>query len=506
MTPGLRFRSSGRAAALALGLALLGGEGQAVLAQQPPATPKPKATPKRAQSTDRRCQLVIERVDRQGVRTEPSPNAENLFAGGNVRVRCRGQNIHIASDSLASYGGTVVQFIGSVRYRDSSTALDADFGTYFKDGEHFDAQGNVNHKDLKSGSTIVGPRVDYFRQLPKVRPEMEIKAYSRPTIHFVVHDSLDRPTEPYVVVGNTVKLVGSDLMYAGGNVTIDRSDLKGRSDSLWLDSGRLERGQMLTNAELHGAGRDTFNLTGKDIDLALKKRELTGLKAKTKAKATSKDVNLDADSIQITLANREVETIRAWGKQVRPKALSGDHLVYGDSLVIETPGQQLKSVKAYGSAWAGFRPDSSADTTNAAAAAARRDWISGETVVAQFVERDSAGVKTSAIKQLQADEKAKSYYQMAPEKPNTKGSINYTRADHITVTMRVTSDSNTVERVDARGNVDGIHLQPSSPKRDSTRADSVRTDSLKRAGKAPPPPSKNAKPAPKKPATGEARR
>src|SRR6185503_14228791 len=111
---------------------------------------------------------------------------------------------------------------------------------------------------------------------------------------------------------------------------------------------------------------------------------------------------------------------------------------------IETPDRRLSSVQAFGGGWAGFRPDS---------AVSRKDWISGQTVVAQFTERDSAGVKLSAIKQLQADQGAKSFYETAPEKGNTKGSINYTRADHITVTMRVTADSNTVERVDARGSV-----------------------------------------------------
>jgi hypothetical protein len=474
--------------AVAIGVALVAlGGASAASAQQPPAPPTPKPAPKPAQQrqpTDRRCQLVIERVDRQGVRTEPSPNVENLFAGGNVHVRCRGQNIHIYSDSLASYGGRVIQFIGKVRYRDSSTALDADFGTYFKDGEHFDAQGNVNHTDLKSGSTIVGPRVDYYRAIPRYRPETEVRGFSRPTIKFVVKDSLQRPTDPYVIVGNTVQIVGSDQIRAGGMVTIDRFDLTGRADSLWIDSGRLERGQMLNNAEIHGIGVDTFDLVGKDIDLTLRKKELTGLKARVKAKATSKDVVLDADSIQVTLANRQVEQIRAWGKDIRPKAVSGDYLVLGDSLVIETPNRQLSSVQAYGGGWAGFRPDSGAT---------RKDWISGKTVVAQFTERDSAGVKTNAIKELQADEGAKSYYEMAPEKPNTKGSINYTRADHITVTMRVTADSNTVERVDARGNVDGVHLQPSTAKpADSAAADTVRFEN----GKPVPADSLSAKPAP----------
>jgi len=95
-----------------------------------------------------------------------------------VHVRCRGQNIHIYSDSLASYGGRVIQFIGTVRYRDSSTTLDADFGTYFKDGEHFDAQGNVDHKDLRVittrgaayGDDDLGPRGPAGRQERDVVP------------------------------------------------------------------------------------------------------------------------------------------------------------------------------------------------------------------------------------------------------------------------------------------------------------------------------------------------
>jgi len=41
------------------------------------------------------------------------------------------------------------------------------------------------------------------------------------------------------------------------------------------------------------------------------------------------------------------------------------------------------------------------------------------------------------------------------------------------VTMRVTADSNTVEQVAARGNVDGIHLQPALARADSTRPDTT---------------------------------
>jgi len=466
----LRFA---RSAALGAGLVGVGLASASVLhAQAKPARP--------AASTERRCQLQIVNVDRQGVRTEPTKGVENLFAGGNVHVVCRGQNIHIYADSVASYGGSVVQFISlgrRVRYRDSTTTLDADFGTYFKDGERFEAQGNVVHKDLKNGSSITGPRVDYYRPIKNVRNDLQVLGYNRPTIVYAVKDSLGKPAEPYTIVGNQVKIVGSDVIFAGGAVTFKRSDLDGKSDSLWLDSGKLERGQMLGHASLGGGKADSFNLTAKDIDIRLRQRELAGLKAKANAKLVSKDVNLDADSIQIEMVDRQAERTRAWGKTVRPEAVSGDYRIRGDSLLIETPGQRLERVQAFGSAWAGLKPDS---------AAQRRDWISGEKVIALFVDRDSAGVKKTAISELQAENQARSFYQMAPERPNQPGSINYTRASRIVVKMRVTADSNTVESVSAEGAVDGVHLQPAL-KADSTKVDSTRRANPPRALPARPP-------------------
>jgi len=466
-----RLRAASLPWAAASAVVLLGLPARTVNAQarRPPA------------SSDRRCQLAILNVDRQGVRTEPAPGVENLFAGGNVHVACRGQNIHMYADSIASYGGSVVQFISQgkrVRYRDSTTTLDADFGTYFKDADRFEAQGKVVHKDLKTGSSITGPRVDYFRPIKNTRPDLIVQGYNRPTIVYAVTDSLGKQAEPYTIVGNQVKVIGSDVIFAGGAVTFNRTDLQGKSDSLWLDSGARERGQLLGNASLAGGATDSFRLTSKDIDIKLRKRELTGLKARHKAVLVSKDVNLEADSIDVELVGRHAERTRAWGKQVRPQALSGDYRILGDSLLIETPGQRLQRVQAFGSAWAGFRPDSMPTS--------RRDWIAGEKVIALFIDRDSAGVKKTAISELQAEQQARSFYQMAPERPNEPGSINYTRAAKIVVKMRVTADSNTVESVNAEGAVDGVHLQP-VVKRDSARADSVRGDTATRRPPSPRP-------------------
>ena len=431
------------------------------------------ARPARIDPADR-CQMQLLRVDREGNRTEPTPGVTNFFAGGNVHARCRGRNIHIYSDSVASYGGNVIQFLSQtnrVKYRDSVTNLDADQITYFKDNERVEAQGNVVHKDLKAGSSIVGPRVDYYRPMKGIRPETEVIGYNRPTIKYVVRDSLGRITEPYTVVGNNVRTIGSNLLYAGGNVTIDRFDLHGAADSIWIDSGRLERGEMLRNANLKSIKEDGFTLDGVNIDLGLRKKELSSLKAKLKAKLVSTEITLDADSILIDLPSRQVEHIRAWGKDIRPVAVSADYKILGDSLVIESPGQKLSSVRAYGSGWAGLV---SADST--AGGTPRRDWIAGDRVVATFVERDSAGTKKTTIKQLEAEIRARSFYQMAAQGNQPAGSINYTRADRIIVIMKLTNDSTSVDRVESFGSVDGVHLQP-AVRRDSTaRADSARRD------------------------------
>ena len=431
---------------------------------------------KKAAPASDRCRLEILHVGRQGVRTEPTPGVEHLFAGGDIHAQCVGRNIHIYSDSVAVYGGSVYQFISQgnrVKYRDSTTNLDADFGTYLKDGERFEAQGNVIHRDLKSGSTITGPRIDYLRPVRGLRTDLEVLAYSRPTVSYVVKDSLGQAQAPYLIVGNVVRTLGNDVIHAGGAVTIDRENLKGTGDSLWLDSGKKQAGQLIGKATLRSnqdpkAPNQGFFLVGRVIDIGLTNRELSSVKARDTARLVSSDVTLDADSILIRLRQRQAEQTMAWGKTLRPKAVSAGYQVLGDSLRIDTPNQKLSKVLAFGNGWAGLPADS--------AGGARRDWIAGEKVTVTFLERDSAGVKKLAIQQLEAEQQARSFYQVTPERGQTKGSMNYTRANRILVTMRITPDSNTVQQVDASGSVDGVHLQPAArrPPRDTTTARPVR--------------------------------
>ncbi|HVK00230.1 MAG TPA: hypothetical protein VM365_05165, partial [Gemmatimonadales bacterium] len=129
------------------------------------------------------CVFQIDNVDRQGAVIE-TPQGTNYFAGGNVRLSCRGTKITMQSDSVAAYGGNVVQFIGRVKYRDSTLTMDADRGTYFKSRERWEARGKVVTKNLVTGSTLTGPSLDYMRVVKGVRDTMEMFATGRPTIQY----------------------------------------------------------------------------------------------------------------------------------------------------------------------------------------------------------------------------------------------------------------------------------------------------------------------------------
>jgi len=415
---------------------------------------------------DRRCRLELVRVTRQGVRIETAPGVVNMFAGGDVHVKCRNQQVDMYSDSVAIFGDNVAQFLGNVRYRDSVTSLDADFGQYNKVGrdEYFDAQGQVVHTDLETKSTIRGQRVIYYRPIEGVREKAEVYADQRPRVEYMVEDSTLRQPEPYVIIGDRVKMNGGESIRVGGRVTVDRSDLAARSDSLWLDTGEKGAGQLIGGANLRSGARDSFLLSGHTIDLTLAEKQVSGMLARADAKLEGKELSLRADSIGLGLAGGKLEVARAWGDSTRPHAATSDYEARGDSLVIETPDQKLTALRTYGDGWVGLRADS---------ADGERDWISGGVVEVDFAERDSAGVKTTAVKEVRARDAAKTFYRMPSETKGGRASVNYTRADKIRVVMLVTAAANDVERVFAEGNVDGVHLQPGALRADSTRADTT---------------------------------
>lgn len=414
----------------------------------------------------RRCVLRIDNVDRQGVlnRILGTEN-ENYFAGGNVRLSCVGQPVRIWADSIASYAGQVVQFIGHFRYEDETAKVTSDFGTYYKDNERWDATGNVVYLNSQDGSKLVGPMAMYRRQIKGINELEEVYAEQRPTLTLASRDSAKNAEEPYVVVADRIRMRGRDLMWAGGTVTIDRSDLRGRGDSLQLDNGKGSAGALIGKASIRRAAVDSFALTGKRIDLGLKQRELTRITGRDSAQLVSKDLDLLSETIALLLEARQVIQTLAWGKIPRPVALADDYEVRADSIAVDTPNEEIKELRAFRGAWVGFRPDSVNGT---------RDYLSGDSIVASFVQRSTPAGPKTAVERIEARRNATSFYRMAGTgNPGGRPSISYARADRIVLSM-LPGDSLKVDRIEMIGRVEGAQFQPQALRADTTRRDTTR--------------------------------
>jgi hypothetical protein len=416
-----------------------------------------------------RCVFQITNVDRQGAVVE-TPRGTNYFAGGNVQLSCKGSQVTMKSDSVAAYGGTVVNFIGNVKYRDSTLTMDADKGTYFKNGEKWEARGKVITQNLKTGSKLTGPALDYYRVVQGVRDTFAMYATGRPRIEYADAEPTGKPTEPYIIVADRVRFKGNDRLWAGGKVTIDRSDFSARGDSLRLDTGKGSDGTLVGGTPImRGLGRDSFSLAGKRLDLKLQGREITYVIAKGNGHAISKEWDLVADTIGLDIKSRRLERTLAWGDSIRPNANSPAYAMRADSLALDTPGQQLKEVRGFGKAWLGGTIDPRTK---------QRDWMRGDTVVAQFVQKDSAGTQHAALSRIVARKGAQSFHlDPSPRYPD-RPSINYARGNVIVMTMKPGAQGG-VDRVDVQGLQDGIQLEAS----DAPPADSLKSrgDSLSRA-------------------------
>lgn len=386
----------------------------------------------------------------------------NSFIGGGVFGRCQGQDVTIKSDSAEFYeDANVLYLIGSVRYREPRANLDARRLTYYLTDERLFAEGDV-FVTLPSGTTMKGPVMEYFRAVPGIRKEAKMIANQRSRTRLVQRDtSVAARAKPdsaksdtvFVVADRTVS-VNDSLVYLGGTVEIDRTDLKATSDSAFLDSGR-EYGQLVRRARVQGTGDRKFTLNSRLIDLFSKNRQLQRVLARDSARAVSDDMDLVSDTIDLDVDSSRVERARAWGPK-RAIAVSPERRITADSLDVRMPGQQVREVHALGKAYAEMRPDSLRLRTD------ERDWVRGDTLVATFdtlARADSS--RQPKLKQMVATGAASSFYQVPARDGNSaKGpkppALNYVRGRVITVVM----DSAAVRQVTVIDKATGVYLEP----------------------------------------------
>src|SRR5205807_2384036 len=168
--------------------------------------------------------------------------------------------------------------------RDTAMTLDAAFATYFLKDERLQAHNRVVAVNRDNHSVLRGPNLTYYRAVRGVRDTIEMFATGRPTIEY--RGTADS-SEPYLIVADRVHFRGNDRMWGGGKVTIDRSDLAARADSMTLDE-TTGFGALIGQPSMAGkdsTGARTYTLTGTRIELGLASREIRRVQALGAGKA-----------------------------------------------------------------------------------------------------------------------------------------------------------------------------------------------------------------------------
>jgi hypothetical protein len=428
-----------------------------VLVATPLAAQQPAPAPAPAPSA---CVVQIDSSERSRFVQVPQ-GAYQTYAGGGIRAHCANQpSTTMYSDSLAYYPDRdLLYLIGRVHFRDSVSMLDADRVTYRLREERLIAQGHVYTKNLRTGSDLRGPNLDYLRAAPPIRDTLDTFANGRPTIDFypASRGATADTGEPFVVVADRARMRGNDRMWGGGHVTVDRSDVAARGDSAQLDLGR-NRGALIGDPRVDGKGADAYHLSGRFISFGLDSaHEIRRVVSSGDALARGPDWTLRADTLDLALDSGKVQRAQAWGDSVRPEAVSGGHTIDADSLDIHMPQQIVRLVWAYGSAKALSRDSGATED----------DWLAGDSLRADFAVVDSGRTRRSQLEHLSSYGSARALYHVEnSDRPQGPEGVNYSRGDRIDITMQARK----VSTVDVVGQVDGIYLEPLPPGADTASA------------------------------------
>jgi hypothetical protein len=446
-------------------------------AQHPVAPPAPSGPA----GPSGRCDLVVTpRGDSTRVLSVRQPSGlHNSFVGGGVTGTCPGQGLTLTADS-AEYFGDLRRWhlIGSVHYKEPRLTLDSQVATYFMAEERLLAEGNV-HATLPSGTTLVGPRVEYFRAVPGFRAIARMIAPGRPTLTLITRDSTGTPSTPMDLVANTVVMDADSLLYASGKVEITRTDVLAKSDTAFLD-GTHDFARLMKTPSIVSRGERPFTLYGTIIDLFGTSKRLRRVLARGAGKAVSGDGTVTSDTLDFAMAEGGLERMFAWGPS-RAHAVNPQYDILSDSMDVRSPGQRLREIRAVRKAYAQSMPDTLKMRTH------ERDWMRGDTILARFDSappaRGDTSSKQPALRQLVALGHARSYYKIAPkDSASVNPSINYVRGGSVAIAFV----NHAVQTVTVTDSVSGVYIEPTPlPKKKKIDSTAVTTpkSAAKSAGK-----------------------
>jgi lipopolysaccharide export system protein LptA len=436
--------------------------------------PRPPTTTVKAPAVrPKECNVVTEGVYAGGSLTSHAESfgtgagQHNTFYGGGVDARCAGTDQRLISDSAEHYGAQkMLIFINRVHYTEARVKLDADRITYYTAEERLVAEGNV-HGVTNTGTTFTGPHATYYRAARGVRDRSKLDADGRPDLWLSPRDAGNGTKDSVNLKADHVISDNDELFYAKGQVIIERPDLHSTSDSAFMDNVK-EIVRLRQDPKIAGRGERKFTLEGELIDIFSKDRQVERVKSAGKGRATSDDVVLTADTIDLRVSNQKLERAYAWGPK-RAHAHSKDNDITADSIDVLMPGQVVHEMRALRDAIAETPPDSAKIISK------QMDWLRGDVIIAQF-DSVPPGDTTNkpAIKQIIATgagkAQARAYYQIPPNGvPRTdRPNISYSLGNTITVKF-------------VAGKVDNVHMDDQAKGwyveaiQDSTAKDSTNT-------------------------------
>lgn len=415
-----------------------------------------------AEAQDSRpCVVVITGVE-SGPRTTrmtsvvTGTGARNTFVGGAVDATCEGQGNRLLADSAEHFTerGVLILY-HNVRYSEPRVNITSDRMIYYTHEERLVAEGNVRGRTA-SGTRFTGPRMEYFRAKPGIRDQNSWIATGRPFVRMSPTEGNPNATATADSTDLTADIVRSQndsLLWAGGRVVLDRADMRATSDSATVDNGR-EYVRLLRAPRIVGKGERPFSLDGVIIDAWSRERELQRVLALGEAKAISDSLTLTSDTIDLRFTEQEISRIYSWGGRAR--AVSPQQTMEADSMDVLMPGQELERVHAIGRAAAVSVPDTSAMVTS------ERDWISGDTILAEFETLPPSATDSSersVLKQVIATGSARAFYQ-APPPGGVRGepTLSYNRGRQITV-LFTDGEMSSVRVLDQAS---GLYLEPAT--------------------------------------------
>jgi hypothetical protein len=435
------------------------------------------------------CPVVVGAQDREKCFFDNTPGTHqtstmlpsgqrNTFFGGGIVVRCPSRELRLRADSLESYGDEGRIFlIGRVHYDEPRLALTSDYLTYRQLTEHIFASSRVVARNPKSGSTLRGPALEYFRAMPD-RPATKIVAIQRPTVTLVQNDSAGKPSDTLTVVSDRLTMIGDSLVYAGGKVIMTRPEVVAKGDSVYINSER-ELMVLMREPSITGTKDRPFTLSGVRIEMTTRNRKLNRVLSMGQGKAVSQDMTLSSDTIELRIADDLLQRSIAWGPG-RARVNSATQQIVADSIDVLMPGQRIRELHAIRGAIAEGQPDTvkfKADTV---------DWLRGDTIVARFdpVAADDTS-NAVQLRELLARGTAKSYYHMAPADTSIrKAAINYVNGRQINVAFAQRRAS----KVTVVGKASGVYVEPKPETKAATKAAPPATPAPQRPAAAKPKP------------------